>query len=187
MGGWLVLEPWINTALFRAHPPAVAAAGCDGGGLPAGDAADSEDALCRRLGATAAAAVLGTHRRDWLGAADFHAMAAAGLNAVRVPVGYRGVLPPATTDPYIGPVWTHLDDARGWAASARLGVLVDLHAHPGGRSGEAHMGRARGDRWSAENWDVETALDAVAAVAGRYGAAAAAVDGSPSGTPPALL
>lgn len=193
VGGWLVLEPWINTALFRAHPPAAAGVGS----VPVGDVADSEYALCMRLGAAAAAAVLGAHRRDWLAAADFHAMAAAGLNAVRVPVGYWGVLPraarggrrgrPAAADPYVGPVWTHLDDALGWAAAARLGVLLDLHAHPGGQSGEAHTGRARGSRWSVVDWDVETALDAVAAVAGRYGAAAAAAADGSSGTPPALL
>lgn len=144
-------------------------------------------ALCRACCARSAGDVLGGRTLGPAVTAGRQPSPASPPNAVRVPVGYRGVLPPATTDPYIGPVWTHLDDARGWAASARLGVLVDLHAHPGGRSGEAHMGRARGDRWSAENWDVETALDAVAAVAGRYGAGAAAVDGSPSGTPPALL
>ncbi|GAB0498572.1 hypothetical protein MMPV_009918 [Pyropia vietnamensis] len=186
VGGWLVLEPWINTALFRAHP---AVAGRDG---LAGDPADSEYALCTRLGAATAAAVLGAHRRNWLGAADFHAMAVAGLNAVRVPVGYWGVLPrgrrgrSTSSDPYVGPVWTHLDDALSWAATARLGVLLDLHAHPGGQSGEAHAGRARGDRWTPDDWDVETALDAVAALAGRYGAITA-VDGSCSATPPALL
>lgn len=194
VGGWLVLAPWINTALFRAHPPAAAA----GGGVPAADAADSEFALCRRLGAVAAAAVLGAHRRDWLGAADFRAMAAAGLNAVRLPVGYWGVLPPrarggprrrptAAVDPYVGPVWAHLDAALGWAAAARLGVLLDLHAHPGGQSGEAHSGRARGRAWTAEDWDVETALDAVTALAGRYGGAASADGSSSTATPPALL
>lgn len=186
VGGWLVLEPWINTALFRAHPPAA------GHGGLAGDAADSEYALCARLGPVAAAAVLGAHRRDWLGSADFHAMAAAGLNAVRVPVGYWGVLPrcrrglSTTSDPFVGPVWTHLDDALSWAAAARLGVLLDLHAHPGGQSGEAHTGRARGDQWTPDNWNVETALDAVGALAGRYGAAATV--GTPSSaTPTALL
>lgn len=63
-----------------------------------------ECALCRRLGAAATAAVLGAHRRDWLRAADVQAMAAAALNAARVPVGYWGVplRRPAAADPHVG-------------------------------------------------------------------------------------
>ena len=70
-----------------------------------------------------------------------------GSRPVRAPRPHRGggrAHRPLAGDPYVGNVWAHLDKALGWAAAARGGVLLDLHAHPGGQSGEAHTARARG-------------------------------------------
>jgi len=51
------------------------------------------------------------------------------------------------------------------------------------------MGHARGGRWHVDDWDVDGALDAVAALAGRYGSAAGGCGGGGGGgeAPPALL
>lgn len=113
-------------------------------------------------------------------------------------MGYWGVLPPlvrggargrpvAAVDSYVEPVEAHLNAALGRAAATRLGVLLDLQAHPGGPSGEAHTVRGRGRAWTADDWDVQRALVAVAALAGRYGGATAADGSSSTPTPPALL
>ncbi|OSX70567.1 hypothetical protein BU14_0720s0007 [Porphyra umbilicalis] len=115
-----------------------------------------------------------------------------GSRSVRAPRphhGGGGAHRPLAGDPFVGNVWANLDEALGWAAAARVGVLLDLHAHPGGKSGEAHTGRARGGGWHVDDWDIDGALDAVAGLAGCYGSAAGACGGGGGGgeTPPALL
>jgi len=125
--------------------------------------------------------VLSAHQRSWVTAADLTAVAAVRLTAVRLPVGHWGVVPPRGGDLHVGNVWGHLNEALDWAAAARVGVLLDVHAHPEGQRGEAHTGRARGGGGKGDERDVEGALDAVAALAGCYGSAAGGCGGGARG------
>ncbi|HLJ53773.1 MAG TPA: twin-arginine translocation signal domain-containing protein, partial [Chthonomonadaceae bacterium] len=79
LGGWLALEKWIAPDAF------------------AGTEAPDEYTLSETLGARAADR-LKRHRESWITADDFKWIAARGLNAVRIPVGY-GVLEP--NPPYV--------------------------------------------------------------------------------------
>src|SRR5579862_2118100 len=70
LGGWLVLEKWIAPSVY---------AGVD---------AEDEYTLCQTLGKAKASARLKQHRETWITDDDFKWLAARGIGAVRVPVGY---------------------------------------------------------------------------------------------------
>jgi glucan 1,3-beta-glucosidase len=53
-------------------------------------------------------------------------MASFGLNHVRIPIGYWA-LNPLDGDPYVQGQLPILDQAIGWAKSAGIKVLLDVH------------------------------------------------------------
>jgi len=120
LGGWLALEKWISPEVY------------------AGVNAEDEYSLCLALGKEKAASRLKRHRETWITDADFKWIAARGLNAVRLPVGY-GVL--EDNPPFIQGRDT-LDRAFRSARANGLGVLLDLHGVPGSQNGFDHSGRA---------------------------------------------
>ncbi|KAK2813237.1 hypothetical protein FQN50_000915, partial [Emmonsiellopsis sp. PD_5] len=109
LGGWLVLEPWITPSIFEA----------------AGDAAVDEYTLSQTLGGNAKS-TLSKHWSSWITQGDFSQIAAAGLNHVRIPIGYWAVAP-LEGEPYVQGQLEYLDKAIGWAREAGLKVIIDLH------------------------------------------------------------
>ena len=79
----MLLEPWITPSLFDA---------LDG-------AAVDEYTFCAALGPEEAYNRLSNHWNSFITRADFGAIAAAGLNHVRIPLGYWSVIPDGT--PYV--------------------------------------------------------------------------------------
>lgn len=110
LGGWLVTEPWITPSLFDA----------------AGDAAVDEWSLCETLGADGCRSVLSEHWSSFITADDLTQIASAGMNHVRIPVGYWA-LKHLDGDQYIDGQLEYLDQAIGWARAAGLKVVLDLH------------------------------------------------------------
>jgi glucan 1,3-beta-glucosidase len=119
LGGWLVTEPWITPSLYER----------------AGDGAIDEYTLCQTLGRDAALSLLSAHWASWITAGDLANIAAAGMNHVRIPIGYWSVAP-VDGDPYVQGALDYLDQAIGWAGGAGLKVLIDLH---GGQSRAASL------------------------------------------------
>ena len=78
------------------------------------------------LGPDQASSNLNNHWNTWITQDDFNQIAAAGLNHVRIPIGYWAVAP-LTGDPYVQGQLPILDNAITWARSAGLKVLLDLH------------------------------------------------------------
>lgn len=109
LGGWLVLEPWITPSLFE----------------QGGAAAVDEWCLSNDLGGSAQG-TLSQHWNSFITADDFHQISAAGLNHVRIPIGYWAVVP-QPGEPYVQGQLDVLDQAIGWARDAGLKVIVDLH------------------------------------------------------------
>ena len=70
LGNWLVLEKWMNPALFE------------------GTDAEDETWLARRLSSEEFAARLKEHRETYITEKDFEKIAGYGLNLVRIPVPY---------------------------------------------------------------------------------------------------
>ena len=112
LGGWFVLEPWITPSIFN-------------------DWADQttvvdEYTYTQTLGKSEASSRLTNHWNTWITQDDFNQIAAAGLNHVRIPIGYWAVAP-LDGDPYVQGQLSVLDQAITWARGAGLKVLLDLH------------------------------------------------------------
>jgi aryl-phospho-beta-D-glucosidase BglC (GH1 family) len=107
-GGWFVLEPWITPSIFE------------------GNAAKDEWTFTEILGKDAAKSRLQSHWNSWFTQSDFNQMAAAGLNHVRIPIGYWSVIA-RDGEPYVQGAYEKLGEALDWANSAGLKVMIDLH------------------------------------------------------------
>jgi glucan 1,3-beta-glucosidase len=107
------------------------------------------------------------HRRTYLGRTDFQQIKRCGLNAVRLPIGYWIVIGPSDGDPYCGPALEFIDQAVEWADEFGLQIVLDLHAAPGGESGDAPSGRVQ-DRWHWTQWRFHESLRALEVLAKRY-------------------
>jgi glucan 1,3-beta-glucosidase len=103
-----VLEPWITPSLFE------------------GNGAKDEWTLTEQLGKDAAKSKLQNHWNSFFTQDDFHQMAAAGLNHVRIPIGYWSVIP-IDGEPFVQGAYDKLGEALEWANSAGLKVMIDLH------------------------------------------------------------
>jgi glucan 1,3-beta-glucosidase len=120
LGGWLVTEPWITPSIYE----------------KAGNGAVDEYTLCQTLGKDAAKSLLSAHWASWITAGDLASIAGAGLNHVRIPIGYWSVAP-LDGEPYVQGALEYLDQAVGWAGGSGLKVIIDLH---GGESELAYTG-----------------------------------------------
>ena len=87
---------------------------------------NTEYTLCQNLGSDAAYSTLNAHWNSWITQDDFNQIAAAGLNHVRIPIGYWSVIKDDST-PYVQGAYEYLGTALGWAESAGLKVMIDLH------------------------------------------------------------
>jgi glucan 1,3-beta-glucosidase len=116
LGGWFVLEPWITPSMFE------------------GNGAVDEYTLTQELGKDAAKSKLSSHWNSWITQDDFNQIAKAGLNHVRIPIGYWSIVP-IDGEPYVQGAYDKLGQALDWAQSAGLKVLIDLH---GGKLKHSH-------------------------------------------------
>ncbi|KAE9390726.1 glycoside hydrolase family 5 protein [Gymnopus androsaceus JB14] len=125
LGGWLVLEPWITPSIF------------DNTGNDAivdewtfGEFQDHDTAL----------SVLQNHWNTWITEADFQAIAAAGLNHVRLPIGYWA-FDVSGGEPFIQGQLPYLQNAITWAGNTGLKLIIDLHGAPGSQNGFDNSGQ----------------------------------------------
>ncbi|KAJ3757523.1 exo-beta-1,3-glucanase [Lentinula raphanica] len=125
LGGWLVLEPWITPSLF------------DNTG---NDAIVDEYTFCQYQDTSVAQSTLEAHWASWITESDFEAIAAAGLNHVRLPIGYWA-FEVGPGEPYISGQLPYLQKAVTWAGNHGLKVIVDLHGAPGSQNGFDNSGQ----------------------------------------------
>ncbi|KAF8481712.1 exo-beta-1,3-glucanase [Russula ochroleuca] len=145
LGGWLVLEPWITPSLF------------DNTGNPA-IVDEWTFGLYQDRGA--AEATLTQHWNTWITVSDFQEIAAAGLNHVRIPIGYWA-FDVAPGEPYINGQQSYLFQAIGWAQTYDLKVIIDLHGAPGSQNGFDNSGQ----RLSSPQWQLnQTNIDRTNAI-----------------------
>lgn len=131
LGGWLSVEPFITPSLFN---------------YQASLGIIDEWTLCRHLGA-AAGKTLEAHYASFVTEATFAAVAAAGLDHVRIPFSYWAVQV-YDGDPYVFRTsWRYLLRGIEWARKHGLRVKLDVHALPGSQNGWNHSGR-----WGRVGW-----------------------------------
>ena len=146
LGGWLILEKWITPSLF------------------AGTNATDEFSLMQALG-DRAQTVMHEHHRTFITEPDFAWLAAHGIEAVRIPVGYWIF---GDEPPFVGSI-ASLDGAFHWAAAHKLKVLLDVHAAPGSQNGWDHSGKSGHLGWHTDRRNIDRTLEFVQKLAERYG------------------
>ncbi|KAF5352453.1 hypothetical protein D9756_005900 [Leucocoprinus leucothites] len=124
LGGWLVLEPWITPSLFD--------------NTNDGRVVD-EWTFGQYVDRAEAAQVLKNHWDTWITEDDFRQIAAAGLNHVRLPIGYWAF--DIQNEPYHDGQLAYMEKAFLWAAKYNLKVVVDLHGAPGSQNGFDNSGQ----------------------------------------------
>ncbi|EGG13121.1 family 5 glycoside hydrolase, partial [Melampsora larici-populina 98AG31] len=127
LGGWLVIEPFITPYLFEPY-------------IKSENPPIDEWSLIKTLG-DSAKNVIEDHYKDFIKEEDFAQIASAGLNWIRIPIGWW-LIESQEDEPFqSGVSWKYLYKAFGWARKYGLRLNLDLHAVPGSQNGWNHSGR----------------------------------------------
>lgn len=131
LGGWLHQEAVIDPAFWSQY---------------GGDALD-EWGLCAGLGPLCGP-VLEQRYASYITTADIDALAAAGVNLLRVPTGYSAWVEVPGDQHYAGRQAEHLRAISNYAIARHgMHVILDIHSHPGGVNGMGLGGREGGYGW----------------------------------------
>ncbi|KAF7307162.1 Glycoside hydrolase family 5 protein [Mycena indigotica] len=150
LGGWLVLEPWITPSIF------------DNTGDP--NIVD-EWTFGERQPKEIAKATLTKHWDTFITEADFAAIKAAGLNHVRLPIGYWA-FEVGPGEPYISGQLPYLSKAIQWATNQGLKLIIDLHGAPGSQNGYDNSGRRIPyPTWHTNNTNVQRTSNVIKTIA----------------------
>lgn len=147
LGNWLVLEKWMNPALFE------------------GTTAEDEYWLPRQLSKEVYEARIKIHRSEYITERDFVTIRSWGMDAVRIPVPYFIF---GDREPFIGCI-EELDKAFNWAEKYGLQILIDLHTAPEGQNGSDNGGICGVCKWAQNPEEVEFELSVLERLAERYG------------------
>ncbi|KAF9532615.1 glycoside hydrolase family 5 protein [Crepidotus variabilis] len=162
IGGWLVLEPWITPSLFDAT---------------GNDKIIDEFTLGQYLDPGKAQTLLQQHWSTWITEDDFVQIAAAGLNHVRIPIGYWSI-PLTSSDtkestdssPYVTGAWDFLLRAVSWANNHGLQVIIDLHGAPGSQNGYDNSGELTNNPvWAVNQGNISRTVDTIKFLAKTFG------------------
>lgn len=147
LGNWLVLEKWMNPALF------------------AGTKADDEYWLAQDLPEEVYEARIKIHRSEYISERDFVTIASWGCNTVRIPIPYFVF---GDRAPFLGCI-EELDRAFRWAEHYGLKILLDLHTVPGSQNGFDNGGLSGVVTFGQDEREVEFVLSVLERLAERYG------------------
>ncbi|KIY73602.1 glycoside hydrolase family 5 protein [Cylindrobasidium torrendii FP15055 ss-10] len=153
LGGWLVGEPWITPSLFE----------------NTGDDRVIDDyTFGQYVDRDTATSMLKQHWDTWITESDFAEIAAAGLNHVRLPIGYWA-FDVREGEPYISGQAPYLEKALGWAQQYGLKVVIDLHGVPGSQNGFDNSGQKTDNpTWPNNSEYVQRSNDIIKTLASWY-------------------
>ncbi|KAG5634617.1 hypothetical protein H0H81_001373, partial [Sphagnurus paluster] len=153
LGGWLVLEPWITPSLFD----------------NTGDSRIVDEyTFGQYQDRTKALNTLKNHWDTWITEADFRDIAAAGLNHVRIPIGYWAYEVKGG-EPYIQGQLPYLAKAITWASKYNLKVIVDLHGAPGSQNGFDNSGlKTSSPSWHLSQSNIDRTNAVIKTIASTY-------------------
>lgn len=95
-----------------------------------------QDAFAELVGEEEARAFWRTFRERYVTREDIAFVKRAGFDHVRVPFDYRILVTNDDERAMKGPGWKHLDDVVEWCRAEGLYVILDMHAAPGGQTGD---------------------------------------------------
>ena len=147
LGNWLVLEKWMNPALFE------------------GTTAEDEYYLPMQLSPEVYEARIKIHRSEYITERDFVTIKRMGMDSVRIPVPYFIF---GDRKPFIGCI-EELDKAFNWAEKYGLTILIDLHTVPLSQNGFDNGGISGVCKWAQNPDEVEFVLGVLERLAKRYG------------------
>ncbi|CAE6440312.1 unnamed protein product, partial [Rhizoctonia solani] len=127
LGSWLLVEPWM---LPNEWVDKMGGERCD---ADCSACAASEFGLVKKLGQEKADQVFEEHWANWFTEKDVDQIVAAGLNSVRIPLGYWIVesLVDRSTEFYPRGGMKYLKKGLGWLKQKGIHVKLDHHALPG--------------------------------------------------------
>jgi len=148
LGGWLILEKWMNPDVFS------------------GEFSKYVDEYTLS-GDPNAAETLKNHWDTYFTEADIQTIAATGINALRIPIGFWAYDNAGL--PYKQGADLYLENAIGWARKYKMKVWVDLHGLPGSQNGFDNSGQSGAHDWQKGN-NLERSITVLKTMAGKYGA-----------------
>lgn len=114
-----------------------------------------------------AASALEAHWSTFFTEADIQTIAASGINALRIPIGYWAYDNANTS--YLQGADVYLEKAIGWAREAGMYVWVDCHGSPGSQNGFDNSGQAGAVDWQ-QSTNLERSISVLKTMAAKYGA-----------------
>ncbi|RDL35174.1 uncharacterized protein BP5553_07105 [Venustampulla echinocandica] len=149
LGGWFILEKWMNSDVFTgAFSEATDQFTFDA--IPG-----AEDALEK-------------HWSTYFTESDIQDLAATGINALRIPIGYWAF--DNSNSHYIKGADVYLEKAIDWARNAGMKVWVDCHGSPGSQNGHDHSGKIGSVDWQ-EDANRKQSISVLETMASKYGSA----------------
>ncbi|KAH0341117.1 glycoside hydrolase, partial [Aureobasidium melanogenum] len=145
IGGWLILESWMNWDVF------------------ANTSATDQYSFDSCKGAQEK---LEQHWSTYFTESDVEGLAAAGINAVRIPIGFWSY---AQSAPYLMGADAYLEKAIGWCRNHGIKVLVDCHGSPGSQNGFDNSGHSGNVAWQQDD-NMEQSISILETIAKKYGA-----------------
>lgn len=121
LGGWLLSEPWMMDQEWREM-------GCYDGNTKMASEFDCVSFLTQNIADSA----FNDHYARWITTDDIQQIFNAGLNTIRIPIGYwsfRDIVRDTEHFPEMN--LTYLDKVVAKAASLGMFVIIDLHGAPG--------------------------------------------------------
>ena len=85
--------------------------------------------------------VLKEHWETWVTEADMDKLKDAGINLIRIPIGYWAFIPTEGDEPYLTTGYVEqLDKMLKWCYDRGMYVMLDLHGMPGSQNGDQSSG-----------------------------------------------
>lgn len=153
LGGWLVVENFITPSIY---------------GQTGNDAIIDEWTFGSLQPRDQARRILQKHLNTFVTEDDIRQIAAAGLNHVRIPIGYWA-FEVRSDEPFFKlNQWDLLKQAALWCGKYNLKVLVDLHAAPGSQNGYDHGGRRGVSEWAGNATDVQRTINILQTMSSEF-------------------
>ncbi|TVY19322.1 Glucan 1 [Lachnellula arida] len=146
LGGWLVLEEWMNSDLFQ------------------DTLAVDEFTFSSTSNASEA---LAEHWATFITEDDIAALNGTGINALRIPIGFWAY--DNVDTPYHKGQDEYLEKAIGWAKQYGMSVWVDCHGSPGSQNGYDSSGRLGIIDWQQGD-NLNRSISVLETMAAKYGA-----------------